>query len=73
MAGSEAAWQLAERGHQVVLHEMRPDRYEEPTSWIDSRAGARTGTGTSVREVVEAIAAMLDVRAPGKSLFIVVD
>ncbi len=24
LAGSEAAWQLAERGHPVVLHEMRP-------------------------------------------------
>src|ERR671936_2419113 len=23
LAGSEAAWQLAERGHSVVLHEMR--------------------------------------------------
>src|SRR3978361_137565 len=23
LAGSEAAWQLAERGHNVVLHEMR--------------------------------------------------
>jgi methylenetetrahydrofolate--tRNA-(uracil-5-)-methyltransferase len=23
LAGSEAAWQLAERGHQVILHEMR--------------------------------------------------
>jgi methylenetetrahydrofolate--tRNA-(uracil-5-)-methyltransferase len=26
LAGSEAAWQLAERGHAVVLHEMRPTR-----------------------------------------------
>jgi methylenetetrahydrofolate--tRNA-(uracil-5-)-methyltransferase len=26
LAGSEAAWQLAERGHNVVLHEMRPTR-----------------------------------------------
>jgi len=26
LAGSEAAWQLAERGHAVVLHEMRPLR-----------------------------------------------
>ena len=26
LAGSEAAWQLAERGHEVVLHEMRPLR-----------------------------------------------
>src|SRR2546421_8435618 len=26
LAGSEAAWQLAERGQDVVLHEMRPVR-----------------------------------------------
>jgi methylenetetrahydrofolate--tRNA-(uracil-5-)-methyltransferase len=26
LAGSEAAWQLAERGHAVVVHEMRPVR-----------------------------------------------
>jgi methylenetetrahydrofolate--tRNA-(uracil-5-)-methyltransferase len=26
LAGSEAAWQLAERGHDVVIHEMRPTR-----------------------------------------------
>jgi len=26
LAGSEAAWQLAEHGHDVVLHEMRPIR-----------------------------------------------
>lgn len=26
LAGSEAAWQLAERGHEVALHEMRPVR-----------------------------------------------
>ena len=29
LAGSEAAWQLAERGHDVVLHEMRPVRTTE--------------------------------------------
>src|SRR5512132_2526093 len=27
LAGSEAAWQLAERGHDVVLHEMRGVRW----------------------------------------------
>jgi methylenetetrahydrofolate--tRNA-(uracil-5-)-methyltransferase len=26
LAGSEAAWQLAQRGHRVALHEMRPVR-----------------------------------------------
>jgi methylenetetrahydrofolate--tRNA-(uracil-5-)-methyltransferase len=29
LAGSEAAWQLAERGVPVVLHEMRPERTTE--------------------------------------------
>src|SRR3954447_15826109 len=29
LAGSEAAWQLAERGHDVVIHEMRPARGAE--------------------------------------------
>ena len=29
LAGSEAAWQLAERGHDVVLYEMRPLRGTE--------------------------------------------
>ncbi len=29
LAGSEAAWQLAERGHQVRLHEMRPVKTTE--------------------------------------------
>jgi len=26
LAGSEAAWQIARRGHAAVLHEMRPTR-----------------------------------------------
>src|SRR3954453_22494387 len=29
LAGSEAAWQMAERGHDVVIHEMRPVRGTE--------------------------------------------
>ena len=29
LAGSEAAWQIAERGVPVVLHEMRPQRATE--------------------------------------------
>ena len=56
-----------------VLHVMKPDRYPDPTSWIDSRAGSRTGAGSSVREVVEAIDAMIHIRAEDKALFVVVD
>ena len=29
LAGSEAAWQLAEAGTPVILHEMRPERGTE--------------------------------------------
>ena len=37
LAGSEAAWQLAERGHEVTLHEMRPVR-ETPAHKTDRLA-----------------------------------
>lgn len=72
-------WGVAKEEEQAedhfshVLHELHRERYREPTSWIDSRAGARTGAGTSVREVVAAIDAMLSLRAEGKTLFLVVD
>lgn len=56
-----------------VLHVMKPDRYPEPASWIDSRAGSRTGAGSSVREAVDRIEAMLAIRAENSALFIVVD
>jgi hypothetical protein len=72
-------WSVAKEEEQAddhfshVIHVMKPERYPEPTSWIDSRAGSRTGLGTSVREVVEAIDAMVHLRAEDKSLFVVVD
>jgi len=72
-------WSVAKEEQQAddhfshVLHKLDSQRYREPMSWIDSRAGARTGAGSSVREVVESIDAMMHLRAEGKTLFIVVD
>ncbi len=72
-------WDRAKNDEQAddhfshVLHVLDPKRYVDPTSWIDSRAGARHGGGTSVEEVVHSIARMLERRAPGKHLFVVVD
>lgn len=72
-------WEKAKEDHQAedhfshVLHVLDPKRYLEPMSWIDSRAGSRTGAGTAVKEVVDDVEAMLAIRAPGKALFIVVD
>jgi methylenetetrahydrofolate--tRNA-(uracil-5-)-methyltransferase len=37
LAGAEAAWQLAERGHEVVVHEMRPVK-ETPAHRTDRLA-----------------------------------
>ena len=56
-----------------VLHVMNPSLYVDPMSWLDSRAGAKTGMGTSVAETTQAIINMLDRRAAGKTLFVVVD
>ena len=73
------SWQIA-RDHQLaeddfshVLHALNPDRYTDPLSWADSRGGTRSGIGTSVAETARSISDMLDRRAPGKTLFIVVD
>ena len=72
-------WAVAKEEEQAedhfshVLHVMKPERYPEPSTWIESRAGLHTGVGTSVREVVEAIDAMIHIREEDKSLFIVVD
>lgn len=63
---------LADEDFSHVLHAMQPDRYLEPTSWIDAMSG-RASQGIAVREAVGAIASMLDFRAPGKALFLVVD
>lgn len=65
--------QLADDHFSHVLHVLDPERYKDPMSWIDSRAGSKTGAGTAAKEVVDAIEAMLSIRAPGKALFIVVD
>jgi hypothetical protein len=72
-------WSKAKEDQQAddyfshVLSVLHPERYRDPMTWIDSRAGSKTGAGTAVKEVVDSIEAMLSIRAPGKALFIVVD
>lgn len=67
------AEELAEDHFSHVLHQMFPDRYQDPTTWIDTHAGTRYDSGSSVKEAVDAIDAMLAIRAEGKTLFLVVD
>jgi hypothetical protein len=63
----------AEDHFSHVLHVMKPDRYPDPMSWIDARAGRQSGAGSSVVEVVRSMEAMLDAREDRKALFIVID
>ena len=65
--------QQADDHFSQVLHVMHPGRYPDPMSWFDSRAGSQLGEGAAVTEAVSEIEAMLSIRAPGKTLFLVID
>ena len=63
---------LAEDDFSLVMSVMFPERYKEPTSWFESRAGIHQRI-LSPEEAVSAIRDMLKVRAPKATLFFVVD
>ena len=63
---------FADDDFSEVLHKLRPDQYQDPQSWIRSRAGT-ADRALSSDEAVSAIADMLEYREPDKTLFLVVD
>jgi hypothetical protein len=62
---------FADEVFSEILHHFDSDRYIEPMSWIDSRAG--TTIADSPSEAVDAISEMMRFRRPNGTLFIVVD
>lgn len=64
---------LADEDFSQVMHQLEPDKYLDPMSWYDSHVASDANSGSSVAETVSAIAAMLNHRATGKTLFVVVD
>jgi hypothetical protein len=64
--------QLAEEDFSEVMHRLFPDRYIEPTTWFESRAGTHQRRD-SPEEVVKAIRDMLKYRKPNATLFLVID
>ncbi len=63
---------LAEEDFSLVLSELYPQRYTDPMSWYESRAG--TGArAESPEEAVDALRDMLRFRARDATLFLVVD
>ena len=64
--------QLAEEQFSLVMSEVFPDLYRDPMSWFESRAGTHQRRD-SPEEAVRAIRDMLDFRAKGSTLFLVID
>lgn len=65
--------QLAEDAFSEVMSALFPNRFPDAFTWLDVKSGAGGGAGTGAAETVQAIGAMLDRRAPGRTLFLVVD
>jgi hypothetical protein len=63
---------MVEDEFSLVLHEMFPDKYRDPMDWINARAGQPV-TALSAEDAARSIQEMLRIRAPGKTLFIVID
>lgn len=64
---------LVENHFSRVMNRLMPDVYEDPLSWLDTHTGAGTTKGAAVEEAVNDIQAMLNRRAPDKTVFLVVD
>ena len=64
--------EFADDDFSEVMHHLFPDQHEDPQSWIRTRGGT-SGRVLSPEEATRAIADMLRFRAPGKTLFLVVD
>jgi hypothetical protein len=65
--------QLAEDYFSAALHALKPELFPTPTAWVDSRAGSQWSSKRAADDAVVAIGQILDRRAPGRTLFIVVD
>jgi len=72
-------WQDAKEEEQAedhfshVMSLANPKRYQSPMEWVETHAGVANEAGSAVKDTVDAIDAMLSIRAPGKALFLVID
>jgi hypothetical protein len=65
--------QLAEDYFSAAIHALKPELFPTPTAWVDSRAGSQFAAKQAADEAVVAIGRILDQRAKGSTLFIVID
>jgi hypothetical protein len=65
--------QLAEDYFSAALHALQPSLYPDATAWVNSRAGSAFEGKKAADEAVVAIQRMLETRARGRTLFLVLD
>ncbi len=65
--------QLADTYFSQAMHAFDGDLYLEPTTWLDTQSLAQRDQATAVIDSVRAIQDMLTQRAPGRTVFLVVD
>jgi len=63
---------MVEDHFSAVMHAQFPKLYQDPMDWVSTRDG-QTLASLSAEDTAKAIADMLAHRAPGKTLFIVID
>lgn len=63
---------FADDDFSLLMSKMFPDRFVDPMSWLDARAGTHTRS-ESPDEAIKAIREMIRFRKPGATLFLVVD
>lgn len=63
---------MVEDDFSVVLHHLFPTRFVEPMDWVNARSGQAL-QALSAEDAAKAIQDMLEFRAKGRKLFIVVD
>jgi hypothetical protein len=62
----------ADRHFSAVMHRLEPSVYDRPLEWLERHSGS-VARAPSAEEAVGDLAHMLATRAPGRTLFVVVD
>ena len=65
--------QLAEDYFSAALHALEPALYPDEMAWVNARSGSAFESRRAAEESVIAVERMMKARAPGKTLFLVVD
>lgn len=64
---------IAPQRFSTLYSKLYPETYPDPLAWFDYHDDSHDNDANSVKEAVDAIIEMLERRAPGKTLFVIID